>query len=695
MAKKIIILCTVLLIVLMEAIFALVDAVTPGPFTGTVRDAATNEPIANVSVSDGRNVVKTDENGAYTLPGYLKSRFVTVTTPAGYWTEDFYIPVTKEQETYDFLLDKSEKTAQEDHSFLQISDTEIGAGGVGAWIDHVRETVQETDPVFLIHTGDICYEDGLKQHIKDMNTENMGVPVRYIIGNHDYVQGKYGEELFESIYGPVWYSFDVGNVHYVVTPFQTGGDYASGYSKNDRWRWLENDLANTDPNMKVVIFNHTQSPSKDYVLSFDLKKLDLKEHNLIAWVFGHYHYNYVKENNGVLNISTGRPDCGGIDSSASGSRLISITADGKVSTQMYYYDFDAASAAAPEGAKWSTQLEGNVLFADTLAVGDQVFAATVDDDYPRTCGVYSLNANDGSVNWFYETTNSVKNTLVYQDGKIVAQDCDGTVYCLNANNGTLLWRQQVDLGSGALGTSTGLCADENTVYTGGVRAITALDLNTGETRWHTARSKGENSAAEFVLAGDKLIVSSHWDALVALNKDTGKKLWENSDGDIRFRSSTPAVIDANTLFVADDDALMIVDSNSGKITSKTVMEGYNFASSAQPLISGHIAYVATVNKGMLAFDLESKTVLWEREVGGAMVGTAPYASVGAKTVESSPILVDGTLVFGASDGMIYTLDPVNGAVLAAQSVGAPVFGRVALSDGHRIVSDFAGRVVCF
>lgn len=133
MAKKIIILCTVLLIVLMEAIFALVDAVTPGPFTGTVRDAATNEPIANVSVSDGRNVVKTDENGAYTLPGYLKSRFVTVTTPAGYWTEDFYIPVTKEQETYDFLLDKSEKTAQEDHSFLQISDTEIGAGGVGAW----------------------------------------------------------------------------------------------------------------------------------------------------------------------------------------------------------------------------------------------------------------------------------------------------------------------------------------------------------------------------------------------------------------------------------------------------------------------------------------------------------------------------------------------------------------------------------
>ena len=286
MQKKIIILCTVILIVVMEALFALIGALMPGPFTGTVTDAETNEPIANVSVSDGRNVVKTDENGAYTLPGYSKSRFVTVTTPAGYWTENYYIPVTKDRETYDFRLDKSEKTAQADHSFLQISDSEIGAKGVGAWIEHVRDTVKETDPAFLIHTGDICYEDGLKQHIKDMNTENMGVPVRYVIGNHDYVAGKYGEALFESIYGPVWYSFDVGNVHYVVTPFQTGADYASGYNKNDRWKWLENDLANVEPGMKVVMFNHTKAPSDDYVLSYGLKKLDLKEHDLIAWVYG-------------------------------------------------------------------------------------------------------------------------------------------------------------------------------------------------------------------------------------------------------------------------------------------------------------------------------------------------------------------------------------------------------------------------
>lgn len=51
-----------------------------------------------------------------------------------------------------------------------------------------------------------------------MNSENMGVPVFYCIGNHDLVKGKSREELYESIYGSTYYSFDVGSVHYIVTP---------------------------------------------------------------------------------------------------------------------------------------------------------------------------------------------------------------------------------------------------------------------------------------------------------------------------------------------------------------------------------------------------------------------------------------------------------------------------------------------
>ncbi|MDE6156459.1 MAG: metallophosphoesterase, partial [Eubacterium sp.] len=422
MNKKTILMILIPIIIIAVAviIFFLLHNSNAGGYSGTV--TAMGEPLANVSVSDGRNVVKTDENGEFTLKGYKKTRFITVTAPAGYTTENYYIPADKSKsDGYDFNLEKSDIAAGEAHSFLQISDTEIGENGVGEWINYLKDIAENEKPAFLIHTGDICYEPGLKKHIEDMNTENMGIPVRYIIGNHDYVDGKYGEELFESLYGPVWYSFEVGNVHYVVTPFQVGGDRKSGYNKNDRWRWLENDLANTDENMKVIMFNHNIPPSDDYVISFDRKELDLKKHNLIAWVFGHYHYNYIEDNEGVLNISTARPDCGGIDSSVSGARIINISKTWDITTNMIYYRFNGP-APEVEDAKWSTQLDGNILFCNKVIDDNKVYVATVDEDYPRTCGIYCLNPNDGKVIWNYNTKNSVKNNVIVENGLLVAQD---------------------------------------------------------------------------------------------------------------------------------------------------------------------------------------------------------------------------------------------------------------------------------
>lgn len=663
-----------------------------GPFKGTVVESGTGNPLANVLVTDGMNVVKTDENGNYELKGWRKSHFVTITVPSGYKTDKFYIPVDKATKSYDFTLDKSELTAQESHCFVQISDTEIGEKGTGDWLNDVRDVIKENNPAFLIHTGDICYEAGLKKHIEEMNTETMDCTVRYVIGNHDYVDGKFGEELYESLYGPVWYSFDVGNVHYVVTPFQVGGDYKSCYNKDDRWRWLENDLKNVEGDMKVVIFNHTLSPSDDYVISFDRKELDLKQHNLIAWVFGHYHYNYVYQSNGVLNICAPRPDSGGIDSSAAGTRVINISADGKVSTKMHYYDLNMSQA--PQNAVWSTKLDGNVLFCDTVYDNGCIYSATVDDDYPRTCGIYCLNASDGKILWSYETENSIKNNICIDGDRLVAMDADGRVYCLNKTNGSLLWQKQLELGN-ALGTSSAICISDSTVYAGASRVVTALNIDNGEEKWSLNRDKGENSPAEFVVSDGKVYVNSHWNALAALNSSDGKSLWDNDDENIRFRSSTPVVIDSNTVLVADDDAIMLVDVNSGKITSKTEFEEYNFASSGQPVYSDGTAYIPTANKGLIAFDVNSKEIIWKFETDKSILFTSPYVGKNSMTVEASPILDGDKLIFGANDGYIYTFDAKTGTLLNKHLAGSAVLGEVALQDGKIYAGTFDGYIVCY
>lgn len=665
-----------------------------GPYRGVVTSAETGEPMADVSVSDGRNVVKTDSNGEFTLHGWRKAKFITVTAPAGYWTENYYIPVDKQTVSYDFTLERSDIEAGEAHSFLQISDTEIGTDGVGEWINFVKALADEEKPAFLIHTGDICYEDGLKRHLSDMNTDNMGLPVRYIIGNHDYVDGDYGEQLFESIYGPVWYSFEVGNVHYVVTPFQTGGDYKSGYNKNDRWRWLENDLENTDPDMKVVMFNHNAPVSEDYVITFDRKELDLKEHNLIAWVFGHYHYNYVdtpSEQNSVLAISTGRPDCGGIDESPSSSRIIYINENGEVSTRLFYYDEGRFTDPDAENVQLLASLPSTVLFGDPIYENGRIYVGTVDDNWPRECGIYCIDAQTGGIIWEKETVNSVKNDLLLENGKLIAQDCQGNLYCLNAQTGEDIWSTTVPLGT-SLNTSTGICTDGKTVYAGCAAYVTAVNIETGETVWFADRKKGECSPAEFILNGNRLIISSHWDSLAALDKNTGKALWENNDEDIRFRSSTPAIIDENTLLVADSDAIMTVNAANGEITYKADNTGYNFATASQPLIQNGMAYITTADKGVVAYDIASKQIIWNTPLGRSMVYTACYTSGDSQTVDGKILYMDETLVFGASDGNVYRLDPQSGSIIQQITVGTPIFSTLATDGSAFYAAGFTGNI---
>lgn len=693
MSKK-----TIVTIVILIAAIAVVGIISgylilsnDGPYSGVVTFSDTGEPVEGVSVSDGRNVVKTDADGHFTLEGWRKTRFITITAPAGYWTEKYYIPVDKQTSSYNFTLEKSEIPAGSAHSFIQISDTEIGENGVGEWINYIKELASKEKPAFLIHTGDICYEAGLKRHLSDMNTENMGIPVRYTIGNHDYVEGDYGEQLFESIYGPVWYSFEVGNVHYVVTPFQSGADYKSGYSKNDRWRWLENDLENTDPDMKVVIFNHTKPYSDDYVIEFDRSELDLKQHNIIAWVFGHYHYNYVKNNDGILEISTGRPDCGGIDESPSSARIISVDKDGAVSTELYYYDEARFTQPDNENVRLITSLPSTVLFTDTIYDNGLIYTATNDDNWPRDCAVYCINAQTGATVWKYDTVNSVKNDLLLEKGKIIAQDCEGNLYCIDASNGKLLWQTELSLGN-SLNTSTGICTDGQTVFAGCAACVSAVDIESGSVKWTSERNKGECSAAEFILNGNRLIISSHWDSLTALDKNSGKKLWENKDEDIRFRSSTPAVIDENTLLVADSDAIMTVNAENGKIINKTDSAGFNFATASKPLIHEKTAYITTADKGIVAYDLEKNQIIWNTPLGKSMVYTASYTSGDVQTADGKIIYDNGSLIFGASDGNVYRLDASNGSIINNLTVGTPVFSTLAQNGNTFYAAGFTGGI---
>ena len=273
--------------------------------------------LGGIKVSDGLNVTETAKDGTYTLPGHARQRFIFITTPSGYKTlNKHYHKIDSRTNGYDFGLLTYHPGIGKDgsHQYVHVSDTEIfNTEGNEAWVRNIREYAANENAAFIIHTGDICYENGMKKHIKLMNTENMNVPVFYCIGNHDLVKGKYGEEVFENNYGPVYYSFDVANVHYIVTPMP-GGDHKPGYTRLDVCRWLKNDLAHIKPGTPIVVFNHDILTYGDEFIykGSETESIDLNKHNLKAWVYGHWHINHVKKQGSVYTVCTSALDKGGI-----------------------------------------------------------------------------------------------------------------------------------------------------------------------------------------------------------------------------------------------------------------------------------------------------------------------------------------------------------------------------------------------
>ncbi len=659
------------------------------PCTGKVVLKGTNEGIQHVSVTDGRHVVKTDSDGNFKLSGWCKSKFVAVTIPSGYWTEDYYIPIEKEKSTYVFELDKAKKD-RTNHNFLQVSDTEIGEKGAEPqWINALKETAKEQDSAFIIQTGDICYIDGLKQHIRDMNTENMGVPVRYVIGNHDYVDyGKYGEQLFEEIYGPVWYSFEVGNIHYVVTPI-VHADRTPRYTLEDSYKWLKNDLKNTDKNKKIVLFNHDcPRDEENFTVQSGFTKIDLASEGLLAWVFGHLHYSYVYESNGVLAITT-QPPRGGVDSSIGAIRTINIENDKIKNTVLTYMGFDKGESES--GYEWQTQLGGRNLYAEPVLVGDKLYVATIDDDYPKTQEIACLSVHTGEKLWSFKPVNSIKNNIVIKENILVAEDCEGNVYALNAITGEKNWQKDLGLTWYKI-TSLGLTVSANNrIYCGNERHIHCLDLKTGETIWHKNPKEGDNSPNRMVISGDKLLVGANWRYLAGFDANTGKQKWTLKPEGFSWTTSTPLILDDTKALMFTNSSAFVFDYQKGELLKRKEFPARDFLTVSTPLLIDGVLYVPTTHSGIVAIDYNTLEEKWNFKTGNALVNSAPY-SIGEKsTVEGSLIMENGILLFGADDGYLYAVDK-DGNLMDKFNIGSPIFTKVIYWDGNVITADFSGHV---
>lgn len=241
---------------------------------GTVKSEG--KGIAQVVVTDGVRFATTDAKGRYSITVNDESRYVYISTPAGYQTESrhsvpvFWQTLSEDRKVYDFELTRKEK-ADEHHGFVVTADPQVWARKefklLSQAVDDIRETVAQYEiPFHGICCGDVTSYDHSFYETYNEITEKSGLVFYSVIGNHDMtLYGRSFEtstRLWEDVFGPAYYSYNVGKAHYVVLDnnFYIGRDYFYiGYLDEKQLKWLEKDLSYVDKDAPLFIAFHIPS----------------------------------------------------------------------------------------------------------------------------------------------------------------------------------------------------------------------------------------------------------------------------------------------------------------------------------------------------------------------------------------------------------------------------------------------------
>ena len=341
-----------------------------------------------------------------------------------------------------------------------------------------------------------------------------------------------------------------------------------------------------------------------------------------------------------------------------GSRITSspAVAGGVVYFESYDGNFYALDTAGK--LRWKFQTAGERRFAGKHLHGSSPATETMPDPFD-----------------FFLSSPVVVDEVVYFGSG------DGNVYALDAVTGTLKWKFQ-----------TGDVVHASPAISGGTLFIGswdsyfyALDTATGKEKWRFKTGEdhqiynqvGIQSSAAVV---DGVVYFGCRDSnFYALDAATGTKKWIfNNKGS--WVIGSPAVKDGKAYFSTSDSSMFYqLDVKTGTPVFSLNFNHWPMFSS--PAVVGNMAYIGSHEGKLIAIDLASQKTAWIFQTEGSVKngpawikgdGTPNYEAaftddfydtmvagvdkmmvLGA--VLSSPVVVDGVIYFGSTDGNLYAL----------------------------------------
>jgi hypothetical protein len=276
--------------------------------------------LPDVRVSNGREIVKTDSQGRYKLP-VSGDAIIFVIKPSGWMTaldennlpRFYYIhepqgapalrypgvsPTGPLPESVDFPLHRSEEPTR--FKALFFGDTQVTKPVEITYLAHdIIEELIGTDAAFGVTLGDLVGDAPSLFEDLAATVGLIGVPWYNVPGNHDEnydsPDDTHALEAFHRVFGPAYYSYDYGPVHFLAlddviwlgkTADSKKGDYKAGLGPR-QLDFVRNDLALLPKDQLVVLMMHI--PLTELA---ELKELFtvLDQHPHTLSIAGHYHF---------------------------------------------------------------------------------------------------------------------------------------------------------------------------------------------------------------------------------------------------------------------------------------------------------------------------------------------------------------------------------------------------------------------
>ena len=244
--------------------------------------------LSGIRVSNGKDVTTTNRNGVYKLP-VDDDTIIFVIKPRGWHTPRtdrgisrfYYIhkpngspklepqypviaPTGPLPESVDFPLYPQEEPDR--FKAIAFGDTQPRNQKEVDYIAH--DVVQELhgfEAAFGFTLGDVVFDKLELYEPLENVISTIGVPWYNIHGNHDMnyaskgstTSDQYSDETWEYYYGPSYYSFDYGPVHFVaIDDIFWEGDKYHGEFGASQLEFLKNDLALVPKDQLVVLMMH-------------------------------------------------------------------------------------------------------------------------------------------------------------------------------------------------------------------------------------------------------------------------------------------------------------------------------------------------------------------------------------------------------------------------------------------------------